>query len=1254
MSVSALVLTRLAWLLGLEGEQSADGARWWDAIDWLTVLLIAVIVLVLAVAIYAFVVWRRRRAKTQQVEDSGQQTARRLAASARDFYENLPDHVPILPVFIVFGESGAGKSTLIDTHVDWKGESYQLASSPDHKPDDPLQFYLGPDMVVQEVSPGLLRDNSPSTKRALNQIWREIGSTATVVVVLDATTLLDMDVGARRELAQLVRGKIGLMPEQVRANFDVRLYLSKLDLVPGYLDFAALAGSTRPPIELVGAGVVRELEALIDEFDAHLTYALVAVGGQEFDRLLSFYAHLPELVRALRPITDGLTGDADLFSARYFARHLYLGSRVPNSCIGDPFAVEREQIEIGLTRHVQRHRRRALALGTVLTLAVVGLTVWHGRKVLDAEAAVYKLAKEADDDRRHEEESGIAGRGDGDDEEQLYAREVSRSLQDMERSQWLWMRWAFRPTKDYIDNEFEATIYGRYLERRFDNHSRVDLIYLTSVLHATKASELGQLIIANSQQWAQALKLPAWVVTSYVEASHEHRDDYSRLSTNFDNPGKEWEDYLRQLPALFARPYLPPDCFDDLGNTPKLRSADEYRMLNQVRALMRQDGTGWPDNVRELYATELDPWGHEKYAQLSAMSETFRRADIRTPEAATWGLASLVDQLGQVQKRSKKFEIAVGDELVRSTDFDAVYVRSRRHQMIDAVNTRVARLGDQAAGRQFFDADQRFSNTGFVSGMGGGPKATISGQYTKTRFQSEVAATFEFANAQELYRDVACELPDNGAQAKPNKTDDAAQAADDGAVAAKLRMELAAADRSALGRMVCQASSSYANAYAAQLEAYYRSFVFDPGSSVALNFAVKPFGEANSWFTDFLLVVSRNLALEYPESDPGRYFESQRLALVQFEDLAKLLTEDGGQLPALEPYQAVITAMLKDLEAAVTDTGDPESPVLVGRLSNLGAFALGVETGVNQDYEELTRDWLYGATVEPDWFGPFLAPIQQVMRYGMLDVQAELDKAWKTDVRPLALPLLSRYPFNPTAVEDVNPDELEEVLRLQGEVPGSFWEAFDRLIRPAMREDKLAFVGGLRSYGGLIPMVSDLERLSELLWDEKGERIELVVDVQFGLLSAEPFERRVAVRSSISSGGGSVYGFNQRPQTQTLRYKWWEQGVSTVTLTLEYPAVEAKPEDNKLANYRISSDRQFSLFHLLDQARGISVSTRTNTLAQIAAYRWNGCGQRKPQHTRMTSVAWAVPVGRYGQQNIDVPVVIVNDPWEPFTIRRCF
>lgn len=102
--------------------------------------------------------WRKRRAPAQVSSGPAPMGSGRLLQVRRGFLNGLPlanrAAVVDLPNVVVLGPAGSGKTQLIGLDVDWQRQARQFL--PSYTSDALLQFYLGPDCVVQEVSAPLL------------------------------------------------------------------------------------------------------------------------------------------------------------------------------------------------------------------------------------------------------------------------------------------------------------------------------------------------------------------------------------------------------------------------------------------------------------------------------------------------------------------------------------------------------------------------------------------------------------------------------------------------------------------------------------------------------------------------------------------------------------------------------------------------------------------------------------------------------------------------------------------------------------------------------------------------------------------------------------------------------------------------------------------------------------------------------------------------------------------------------------------
>ncbi|MCX4244137.1 hypothetical protein [Paraliomyxa miuraensis] len=1201
-------------------EASApDGdASWLDGtvfgIDVITLIVALVVLVVLVVTVVLIVRWQRKR-REDEPRTSGPSVGARLRSVWVPFYAKIPRRAEHYPTFVVMGEAGVGKSHLIRSRVDWRGQVNQYNPAAYQNP--LVQLYLGSEVVVHELSAPLLRDVSSTTKRALRQLWRNAGPSMTVVLVLDARTLATTPPEDLRTLAQLVRGKIGLFPRRVAKAVDVRVCLTHLDSFSGYEEFAAVVGTHEKGIELelLGSEYV-DAQALVAAYDAHLAHALTSRTGDEFARLVGFYDILGGLVRTLPPLLTSLRGEA-WHDTRIPPSELYLGSIVPHSHVGDPFEADAGLVVASIARYNRRTLLGATALGAATMSVVAGVSLWHLQRVGEAEAAVDAHDRKQDDSRR------------ANPEERLAAEDATRAIARMVESEVLWLRWAQIDRKRTIADHFEHTVRTEYLLPWLEDESwgedgadRVTLLYVASLIHGTRGGQLGLHIQDNARWWAKELGLSESMVTYYVQSSDELDPAGVELPEHIDRrTGREWIEHQERLCAAFGRTEgtLSVEAIDALREQPELRSQAEYEALERTRLLLEAD---------PLLALPLEPIlgtldaevVAEAYEDLVEVSEAVDElTEPMPPMPQGGGLGQLLARLDAIERwRAAHQEVSsVVDrtcEQERGTAV-ALMARSRAHDVIEQVLEGIPRerLND---GRAFFDESERLLDEGAVRGYGGGATTTIPGHYTKSAFEDHVEPVLAHASDT---------LP---------------------------TLELEAADRARVQRAIKDTVTAYARAYRDALVTYYLGFEFNPGSRVALPFALKALTQPSSWFTDFLTTVTHNAALTLPDD---QYHEPLKRALEVFGPLTALLAEKDGAIPGLEPYTAIIAELLPLMEGS----GAPpaEGDRLEERLSGLGKLVLHTAQGKEVDRRAVVTEWLEGAQLDYGWHDPFDAPIEQVYRYGARDVEDEIEEAWVDEVRPVVQPLLATYPFDGAAMQDARVSDIEALVREQGKEPGEFWAVLDRLVGPAMQRKKehRVMLDGIPAPMGMLEMVRDLEDLSAALWDGDGKPVPLLVRIEPAALPTKEYEGRVASMAYLSAGGSAVYAFNQRPEAQTLPLRWWDQGEAILSLELTAPGTE---DASQHTIEEVGS--AFSFYRLLDEGRSCKGKEcykkrdpKEPLVTEAAIARGKSCGRWASRATTNLPVTFSVPVDALGRARRLVRFVVVSDPWAPFAVRDC-
>lgn len=1136
-------------------------------------LLIAIGIALLVIIALAIVVVLLRRRRAPGARASGPSLSERLERVWKPFYRSLPRHARHFPTVIVMGDAGAGKSRLIDTHVDWRGQSHQFL--PGAAQGDLLQIYLGPDAIVHEVSASLLHDSSAGARRALSRLWRRLGrGPAVVVVVVNAQDLAVPRPDALRGLAQLVRGKLRVIA--ARRPVELRVCLTHLDQAPGYQELAYVLGARMRGLALdqaAGQGAQSPGDAIAAQLEAELTRALVRQRHDEFRRMVAFCQSFPARFAALTPFLRSLAGD-EPFAPRYRLDSLCLSAAGRDCQVGLPFAVSRTAVIHSLRVARRRHTAASLTLGASLAAALAGVGLWHSDRIGLAEAAVAALAGAADDRPGSSEAPAI------DATERAAAAEIMR-LHD---SEILGLDHSFVPRKQRLRARFLDTVRRSYLLPRVrPGASRVELLYVASLIYAAHGTELGALVSAEAQRWAERIDVPEHVIADYIRLSEQPWDGRISLpapgAAHAALEAADWRPYLAELGRMLGQERVAPAELEAVrARTPIVTSSEELRVLAVVAELLGQDPALRGQLATILAQPRDSAWVRAHHGDLAAVTDLVRRAHLRVPEVPGWPLVRLMREIEAVSlpvgpHPLYAFDIEGERFAVDAGAWAALLARSRTGLMLDAFLTDLASSKREA----FFPAGVSLPAAGAVAEVPNqGPSELIRGPYTRAAFDAYVAPVLRAVDEQGWQP---------GSQgAGPHRS-----------------LPMGPADRARLASVIDDSASEYARGYGRELERYYRSFRFEVTTPAALAPALSALSEPSSSLVSFLRVVARQAAPvgnsagdssgdgsgDGTATAPGEgsAFAPMRQRLAPFAPVIALMAaDDKGNLPHLEPYQKTIAALLPVAaasapapaagDAAAADAGLPLSP--------LGTLAMQAMDAPDQDQREAVRLWLTSVGVYNEWQEPFLAPVQRVYRLGTANIEAEAGRAWRKQIRPLASEVLDQFPFRRDARTAVTADELEQVLRAQGKEPGSFWLAFQQYLGAVTARDRKGrwhMRTRLDAPDGMLPLVNDIARLSETLWDQDGARVPLTFGVTPRPLPRKPVDGRVATLAYLDSGGTSVHAFNQRPSSRPFTFSWWDQTSASVGVML------SQPEGNGQAYSIDVVEPDWSLYRLLRQAQ---------------------------------------------------------------------
>ena len=1163
-------------------------------------LLVLVVLALLAVALWWLL--RRRRQRSAAPAGSQPSLARQVTEAGARFYRDLPARAHHLPTVLVLGDAGVGKSHVIGSRVDWRSQANQFFPSALGSPQ--LQLYLGSDVVVHELSAPLLRDLSRDTRRALSRLWRNVGPSTTAVVVVDARALVTTPPETLRELAQLVRGKLGALPARARDTLELRVCLSHMDHLEGYDELVAVLGAHHGPLDVGplchgiadASALLQAARTLMARYDANLAYGLTHRKSDSFASLVGFYSTFPVLLTQLAPLLSTLTGgDADQPS--YPPSGLYLSALVPDAHVGDPFTVNQALVGASITRQRQRHRRGALATAALGLLAVIAMMGWHHRSVAAAELASASYV-----------DAVSAGRPAGD----VQLRQVAADLRAVHTDEFLWLDRSFIARKRALEALFSHALRKQHLlpKLQVNTSDLSTMLYVVALIYAADDNGLRALILDHIDLWVTKVRLPLLVVSTYLEVTHRQY----QVAEPFDPAyhGSDWQSYIYdRVRPLYDQPRrLTQAQLDELlRDPPQLHDAREYAVREQIIELLSaQVALATHPPIAKLIESPLgsSQWVEDNITALHGINAVVARSRLTPTSPRT------LDELGgdlermMAQSPAPRELYRVSRVVNGATDafeFDVGVWRGKLAAAsaaltIASVHDHNHANPDKAVG--FFLPEATVAEHA-VAPSPQGAQVALPGQYTAAALARQVAPALDFITA---------------------------RAGGLGLSASELE------DLTALFR---ERTEDYAARYSAALRAYYDSFHFEAGSEEALPFALAALGQPSSWFLRFLVTVSTNAT---PALGEGPFYDLIAESLTDFLPLAELLAVAKGTIPGLAPYQQLVAELATALSPAPSaaasgeDGGEAsEPPTLAGELSPSGLLTLHKLTGAEKDRLAQVTGWLTGANIDRSLHAPFLAPVEEVYAFGTSAINRALGRAWSTELWPLVTPLLARFPFRVSATEDVAVADLEAVVRSQGKQPGSFWSAFQRWLGPVtvQRNGQYTMLRGVSAPAGALAAVNDLARLARALWDDDGNPIPLPIKITPQPLDASVAGGRVPTLAYLRSGSSAIYAFNQRPGSSTLALQWWDQGVSSIIVKM------SKPGASDAASYSIDeADSTFSFHHLLCRARR-PVVPRAQAPEPSCAL---GKGAR----------IWDVPLG--GAATRSVTLTLDNDPWALFRIGR--
>lgn len=1140
--------------------------------------------LLLVAAAIPLVLWLRSRKKQGAPTAPGAAptlSRNRLRQIHQRFLAALPWRqraaVKDLPGAVVLGPAGAGKSKLIELDVDWQRQARQFL--PSYTSDSLLQIYLGPDTVVQEISAPLLEDDTPQARLALRRLWKETfgQQQALAILVLNARWLAETPPGEVRRTAQLLRGKLNLLAEVRRGQVETRLCLTRMDELEGYEDFANLLQAHRVPLsfELPQRGEEGKLASLLQAQEQYLALGLTSLPVESFERLERFYSQGHRPFEALARFVTALLEGGTLAYAPRLSR-VYLSSLSPSARAAGVLSVSSEAHDAQAVRerYLRNHLKRSVLAAVACCVPILAAYAHFSWRLSQTQERVKRFEETVQRMRdQGQEVSGTVV------QEQVLAAGQSMDVLYHAMSYWPLLPYSFTGEREGLRLRLARGIREAHLRPALERCQKQpspcrpeQVVFMLAALHASRDEALGQFVLSSlrSRSSLDFVQKDGAAPAPEVDSLEVKRSWVSSVNLLESLVG----DYV----LISDKPWQAPSTTEALWAQWPFR--EPLTLESQLEP--------WQAHLKRLqellHDQSLEPYELERLdAELESMQEERRRLQAQLDDSALLStLPRVVDLLSASEARVDMSRFKGLPSTIKSVEW-----MNRNREVLTSVlrMEEEAYLGVKAV--QKMTVAELLVRDGLWLQQGpGNPSFQVTVLQSTFDFRPGDSAR-QLHQALLRYHEKTGRMPFGG-----GSVDEAERRGAFGGTVAAERVEFDTRLRPMVDEFTQRLKSSglpleqasqrqeYVQRKVNQFAVQYRQRLFQRVASYHFN-APMPgllpeelsrLTQPSSELVDMLRDVAHGTSLEPLE---GPYYESLRNSVAPFRPVAQVMKPDeSGNYASLSPYRTLVAQLVDELnavpKAGAAAAAGKDAPKEGGKeaagaarltemLTPLGRIALSMMLEEEGSYLHKVNAWLDQQGLIGELRQPFLQPFLTVRELGQQELEQKLNRQWDEAWGRMLKPVLTRYPFDPTATQEVDAGDLE-VLRRQD---GAFWDFVNRVLTPVCEERGSEWVlrGALKDRLNLpeelLRTLGGLSRLSHLLWDAEGKPRPLMLQVMPLPLPAAPVPGSFVTLGSLKCGKTTVLAYNQSPSWQEFPVAWWDQQTASLMLEVRSPGQES-------------------------------------------------------------------------------------------------
>ncbi len=1047
--------------------------------------------------------------------------------------------------FIVLGEEKAGKTELIRGIVEQSQNIYPFEV--EYIRDPNIQFYLGPKQLIQELSIEMVKDRTIVVRKGLIQLWKKLYAKRPplVVIAYNCWSATSNDARETTKAARVIAGKLSLLSEIAKEPLKIRIALTNLDKIDGYVEFAGFLKQHNISFEipLTTNFECQALEHALNSFKTkYISLILTTISADDFLKTLKFFDELPKYFTGLEEYLRALAiGNV---SGQLVLEKLTFTTKIEPYTSFPPFGWTAPPSNSIFFRHPMLKHQMA---GAAVFLVCTGLILNNFFK----DRLHVKLAEEGIDSLVYLQP-------------QVFIDEVIPQIEHLSMN---------RPADAYLPilpqfykrqlRETNHTLAMRIRKHILEPNLRklllqdkqeIPTLYMLGLIYATKDNRLGLKIIKDIRDWSSALGLDEKLIRSYIRANMdntnnridiEHLDKINAV-VPLTSPAP-WIDFLARFQDIANQPVFTGHNFDALRKE-AMSLLEEYRrikndphgfmicnILNEIHEKMLND---FARNI------QIMGWLNENSEKVEAFLSFICHTCPAIPDIGDHNISQFFAKIKDVaalkEQENRSFDFMLCGErfsfqTARWVDLSVAHVIERLIQNYIVVN-------NDTQGEIFFKNTALIPELVVQSYRSEFPHfeepIVIPGRYTRLAFEKNVRHTSESLL--------------NLLKSLPLNEED------------KQRFE----------RFVQQEVVSYAKQYQLEYEKLYAACDIKSASLEDVKEILEKISEASSSFHHFLNTVNYNTEVF---SNPPKCLSALE-EMNHFSFLRTLMSQVKNKNSPFENYQVLIKKVLHQLSehtdlktyANVVHLEDALTPAARVTLSVLRNDP---DSFLNQITENLTA-----IGVPHDYHHLFTAPIMQVYHLGIKDLKRGIARVWTDSLEPQIDHLFAKRPFSTESTLVSTFEEVRKVTNPTSEI----WGLIKQIAAPVSTasEGQWAPKNGcdLQLDDTFYLAVNRLATISNTLWDNDGNPQPIKLNIQSLPFEAEAKSYPVPVLSYLVTGNETFHNFNQSPSWHMINIEWWKENSSTVVLELTNKNESRSYRDEKVLN------TPWSFFELLKKA----------------------------------------------------------------------